>query len=74
MTEYPIITLPKQQGRKRGRLYYYAGNFFHPLNLTANEPGLIARAVREFKQKHSAMIAADRADAGYRTLEQLCDV
>ncbi|WP_438979540.1 hypothetical protein [Polynucleobacter sp.] len=74
MTEYPIITLPKQQGRKRGRLYYYAGNFFHPLTLTANEPGLIARAIREFKKQHSAMIAADRADAGYRTLEQLCDV
>lgn len=70
-TEHHLLDLPPQRGRKRGRLYYYAGNFFHPLTLTANEPGLIARAIREFKKKHADMIAADRASPEYVPLSEL---
>lgn len=66
-TEYPILSLPFG----RGRLYYFQGNFFHPLNLTANEPGLIARGIREFSKLNKSMIAAHRADPDYKTLEDL---
>lgn len=68
--EHSILTLPSG----RGRLYYFQGNFFHPLNLTANEPGLIARGIREFSKQHKSMIAAHRADPDYKTLEDLGDL
>lgn len=68
--EYPILTLPSG----RVRLYYFNGNFFHPLNLTANEPGLIARGIREFSKQNKAMIAAHRASPDYQTLEELGDL
>ncbi|MEN6643491.1 MAG: hypothetical protein ABFE08_13685 [Armatimonadia bacterium] len=61
-------------GRGRRRLYYYQGNFFHPVDLVGAEPGLVKRGIREFMKEHRALVETDRADTAYKTLMQLADV
>lgn len=72
--EIHILDLPRAGGRKTGRLYYLQGNFFHPLNLTGNQPGLIARGIRDFHKAHPGLMERDRKDPAYRTLDQLADL
>ena len=67
--EHHILKLSGQ----KGRLYYYQGNFFHPLELVGSSVGLVKRGIREFMRDHAALVASDRADPEYRTLMQLAD-
>lgn len=57
----------------RGRLYYYQGNFFHPLELHGSQVGRVKRAIRQFARDNRQMIERDRADPAYRTLPELMD-
>ncbi len=60
-----VLTTHKQ----RGRLYYYAGNFFYPLSVM--NPGEIKGAIKRFIKDNREMIKADRARPEYRTRLQL---
>lgn len=53
------------------RIYYYQGNFFHPINLVGNQQGLVLRAIRNFIKTNKTMVDRDRKNSNYRTLEQL---
>lgn len=66
--EHHILDL---EGRPKGRLYYFGGNFYHPLNLTANQPGIIARGIREFKKANAELIQRDRASPFYKLLDEV---
>lgn len=67
--EHHILKLTGQ----KGRLYYFQGNFFHPLTLRHGSIGLVKRGIREFMRDHKAMVASDRAHPNYRTPMELCD-
>ena len=67
--EYPILKLAAQ----KGRLYYYKGNFFHPLTLIGSSVGLVKRGIREFMAKNAALVARDRASPDYKSVVQLFD-
>lgn len=67
--EHHILKLTEQ----KGRLYYFQGNFFHPIDLVGNSIGLVKRGIREFKRDHKALVASDRAHPNYRTPMELCD-
>jgi hypothetical protein len=69
-SEVHILNLPTGRGR---RLYYFQGNFFHPMELGGAEHGLVKRAIRDFMRANRATVDADRADLGYKTLLQLFD-
>jgi hypothetical protein len=65
--EHHILNLTAQ----KGRLYYYQGNFYHPLDLVGNSVGLVKRGIREFLAKNKDMVARDRASPDYKTLVEL---
>lgn len=65
--EHHILHLDEQVGR----LYYFQGNFFHPLDLVGGSIGKIKRGIREFLRDHAPLVASDRASPDYRTLVQL---
>lgn len=67
--EHHILKLADQHGR----LYYFQGNFFHPLTLRHGSIGLVKRGIREFMRDNKALVASDRADPAYRTPAQLID-
>lgn len=56
------------------RLYYYQGNFFHPLFLAPGQEGRVKRAIRMFGKANKELIAKDRAHPKYKNLIQLFDV
>lgn len=58
---------------EKGRLYYYQGNFYHPLTLHGDTVGKVRRAIRDFKTANKALVAADRASPDYRNLVQIFD-
>lgn len=68
--EHHILKLTDQ----KGRLYYFQGNFFHPLDLIGNSVGLVKRGIREFLRDHAALVKSDRAAPAYKTLTQLGEV
>lgn len=68
--EIHICDFPFGRGR---RLYYYQGNFFHPIDLIGAEVGIVKGAIRRFLKDNASMVAADRADPAYKTLMELCD-
>ncbi len=59
--------------QKSDRLYYYQGNFFHPMELRGAQVGLVKRKIREFMKANAKLVAADRADPEYKTILQLFD-
>jgi hypothetical protein len=65
--EHHILRLTEQ----KGRLYYFQGNFFHPLELVGASVGKVKRGIREFMRDHHQLVARDRASPDYRTLVQL---
>lgn len=67
--EVHILNLVSQAGR----LYYYQGNFYHPLELKGNSPGLIRKGIRDFMANHAELVSADRASPEYKTLVDLFD-
>lgn len=69
--EIHITNLPGRGGR---RLYYYQGNFFHPLELGGSDHGIVKRGIRDFMKTHRALVDADRADPDYKTLVQLAEL
>lgn len=70
MIEHHILNLEGQ----KGRLYYFQGNFFHPMDLKGDNVGRVKGAIRKFMQANRAMVDRDRAAPGYLTLVQLADV
>lgn len=56
-----------------GSVYYYFGNFYHPLDLKGANVGLVKRLKREFAQSHKALIKSDRAHPDYKTILELFD-
>jgi hypothetical protein len=71
--EIHICHLPG--GRRRSdRLYYYQGNFFHPLELGGSQVGLVKGAIRKFERDNAEMIARDRAHPDYKTILELFDM
>lgn len=67
--EIHILKLTAQ----KGRLYYFQGNFFHPVDLVGNSVGLVKRGIREFLKEHRELVERDRASPDYKTLVQLFD-
>lgn len=68
------IHIARLSSRGNRRLYYYQGNFFHPIDLTGGEPGLVKRYIREFMRDNNKLVESDRADPAYRTPTQLADL
>lgn len=64
------IYIPKVS-RPIGRLYYYQGNFFYPLNVDTATMGTIYRAIRVFTKDHLAMVRHDRSDPAYVPYDKL---
>lgn len=65
-----IIDLPM---KPRACLYYYQGNFYHPIDLPGNCVGLVKGTIRNFMKLNKALVASDRADPTYKTLTELFD-
>lgn len=57
----------------RAYLYYYQGNFYHPLDLIQDRVGKVKRAIREFIKNNKERIEKDRSHPDYKTLVQLFD-
>jgi hypothetical protein len=60
---------------QKGRLYYFQGNFFHPVDLIGSSVGLVKRGIREFLAvpAQKALLKADRASPNNKTVVQLFD-
>lgn len=56
-----------------GYLYYYQGNFYHPLDLVGDSVGKVKRGIREFMRDNKELVETDRASPDYKTLLQLFD-
>lgn len=64
------VRIPKVS-RPIGRLYYYQGNFFYPLNVDTATMGTIYRAIRVFIKDHRDMVRHDRSDPAYVPYDKL---
>lgn len=73
MNPNDITIIDRLDTEKHSRLYYYQGNFYHPLDLPGKVVGLVRGAIRRFTRENKAMITADRAHPDYRTPVQLFD-
>ncbi len=60
-------------GNMTGRLYYYCGNFYQPLDPDGAWRGKINRAIREFTRDNLDRIKADQASPDYKDLLELFD-
>lgn len=73
--EYPIMDIIRpirfNKQKRVGRVYYYQGNFFYPMNLEDAEPGQVLKAIRIFRKENILLIVNDRKDPAYQTLVQL---
>ena len=56
-----------------GSLYYYQGNFYHPLTPLGRNIGKIKGGIRKFMRDNRALVESDRAHPEYRTLVELMD-
>lgn len=55
----------------KGRLYYYMGNFFYPLDLPRKEQEKVESAIRIFKINNQALIKSDRSSADFVSYKEL---
>lgn len=55
----------------RSNLYYYQGNFFHPVELSGKFVGIVKGEIRKFMRANKEMVERDRKDPNYKTLVQL---
>jgi hypothetical protein len=75
-TDITIMSVYPPKGFNRphkpiGRLYYYQGNFFYPLNVDTATMGTIYRAIRVFIKDHRDMVRHDRSDPAYVPYDKL---
>lgn len=54
-----------------GRLYYYKGNFFYPLNLETKIMGNVCRSIRQFIKANKEMVSKDRKSPDYVPYDKL---
>lgn len=73
MNDITILPHVMSIAGQRGRLYYYQGNFHHPLFLHGNDVAAVKKAIRMFTKENREMIEADRAKPEYRTVLELFD-
>ncbi len=75
MTEQTFVLGKFRNKGTNFTLYYYQGNFFHPLDI---EPGPLLGKLRaamwRFASANAGMIKADRKDPEYKTLAELSDL
>lgn len=57
----------------RTSLYYYQGNFFHPVDITGRAIGEVKGGIRKFMKANAEMVERDRANPEYKTLVELFD-
>lgn len=67
------ITIMQLPTRPRSRLYYYQGNFYHPLDMARDIAERVRFKIRQFKKDNAAMVAADRAHPDYKNPVELFD-
>lgn len=67
------IYQPVHPWKKRclGRLYYYKGNFFYPLNLETKIMGNVCRSIRQFIKANKEMVSKDRKSPDYVPYDKL---
>ena len=57
-----------------GRVYYYQGNIFSPLEEPkGSDVGKVRKFIREFLEANAERVAKDRADPAYKTLVEIFD-
>ena len=64
----------RRETRTIGRVYYSNGNFFYPVELSDNHPGLVRGAIARFEKANKALIEKDRKDPNYVPYEDLFDL
>jgi len=69
MSHTVILSLTDQ----KGSLYYFEGNFYHPIDLVGRSIGQVKRGIRDFWKANKEKIKADRALPTYKTLVQIFD-
>lgn len=73
--EYHIAYIDRDMSYNRfkriGRVYYYQGNFYHPLDLQKDEPGKVRRLICDFIKQNKSLVENDRKDSNYRTLDEV---
>ena len=69
MTHTVICKLTYQ----KGTLYYFEGNFYHPIDLIGRSIGQVKRGIREFVKANKDLIKVDRAKPSYKTLVEIFD-
>ena len=52
-------------------LYYYQGNFYHPLTLEGCNVGRLRRLCRVFEKENAALVQSDRSHPDYKTRWEL---
>lgn len=68
-----IMELPRSKFHARSRVYYYQGNFYHPLEMERETASRVKNIIKLFMNKNKEMIKRDRADPNYKNLIQLFD-
>lgn len=68
-----ILPRVKTMSGAHGRVYYFQGNIFRPLDVHGSEAGRVKGAIRRFLKEHRDLVDADRAAPGYRTPAELFD-
>lgn len=68
-----VITILNLDTIPRSRLYYYQGNFYHPLDLHGRFIGQVRGAIHKFRKENKSLIEQDRKRPDYKTLVQIFD-
>lgn len=73
-TDITLMNLKYNNGRKKGRLYYYQGNFFYPMNLPTAVQGQVFKEIRLFCKANKVLVDSDRKHPSYVSVLQLFDL
>ena len=57
----------------KGWLYYYQGNFYHPLDINGATVGKVRGLIRKFKKANKELVDRDRSHPDYKTLVEIFD-
>lgn len=66
MPDITILKKVQSMGGQNGRLYYFEGNFYHPLFMRNKERKRVEKAIRLFKIKNKDLIIQDRQKRTYK--------